>query len=182
MNKIYTHEHDPFYLEIPNFYSNAECDILHYQYMALEPKVIFNATRQCFCREKLDWELAKLIYNEIEHKIPVYLTYGNWYQYRSGMNGLFRHCITSTNQQFHPHMDASYTTPDGVRETRLTWLLYLSTPEAGDTNFHDYEGNVVKTCKAEKGKVVIFSHEMQHSGAPVKGCKVTLRNDIFYAS
>jgi hypothetical protein len=64
--------------------------------------------------------------------------------------------------------------------TRLTLLLYLSSPEQGDTCFHDVNDRVVYRCKPEKGKILLFSHGMQHSGELVKGCKVTLRADIFY--
>lgn len=181
MNKIYTREQRPFLLEIPDFYSDHHCDLLHYQYMSLQPQTINNMARQCLRRSKIDHEFAKLLYNEIEHHIPAHLPYGTGYQYRHSMNAQFTHALTSTGQQFKPHMDGSSRTPSGSKLTRLTFMLYLSTPEQGATQFHDVDGNVVYSCKAVKGKVLLFSHEMQHSGQLVKGCKAIIRNDIFYA-
>jgi predicted 2-oxoglutarate/Fe(II)-dependent dioxygenase YbiX len=181
MNKVYTLETDPFYLEIPNFYTADECDMLHYSFMHLHPQMIDTDTRKCIRREKLDWKLSDLVYKEIEHHLPVLIANGTGYQYRTRMNGIFVHVIYSTGEQFKPHMDGSYTTPNGAMETRMTWLLYLSTPKKGATLFHDKYGKVVHRCEAEKGKVVLFSHKMQHSGELVDGCKATLRNDIFYS-
>lgn len=179
--QIYTLESDPFYVEIPNFYSSAECDILHYSYMGIQPEIINTSERQCLRRLKLDWTFAHLVYSQLEHYIPVRLDNGQGYQYRYGMNGRFAHVLTSTGQQFKSHMDGSYRTPRGEKETRLSWLVYLSTPKKGATCFHNVYGTIVHKCEAEKGKAVIFSHKMQHSGEIVDGCKATLRGDIFYS-
>jgi hypothetical protein len=98
MNKIFTNEPVPFYLEIPGFYTDRECDLIHYQYMTLPTETINNESRQCIRRTKIDHTFADLLYKEIEHHIPSHLAYGTGYQYRSGVNAMFRHCITSTGQ------------------------------------------------------------------------------------
>jgi hypothetical protein len=105
------------------------------------------------------------------------------------------------NDRFEPHFDA--TTMVGQKQkSLLTVLLYLNDGggkefEGGDTLYldsHISSKNQIETLmyKAteniskvtpESGRVVIFEHDLFHSGAPLlSGTKYVLRTDVLFAA
>eukprot|EP00980_Cylindrotheca_fusiformis_P015874 scaffold4637_cov128-Cylindrotheca_fusiformis.AAC.45 len=108
----------------------------------------------------------------------------------------YDHC---DSDRFEPHFDA--TTRVGQQKSLLTVLLYLNDGggrdfQGGDTLYLDGHisskdqienalskaSNSISKVTPMSGKVVIFEHDLFHSGAPlVSGTKYVLRTDVLFA-
>ncbi len=107
------------------------------------------------------------------------------------------------DDRFEAHFDATTFVPDSSgnkrRQSLITVLVYLNDGggkefEGGETLYLDYhnsassmskstrydENNVVKVVP-EIGRIVLFEHDLFHSGAPLKwGTKYIMRTDVLY--
>ena len=105
----------------------------------------------------------------------------------TGINEKIRFCRYQKDQLFSRHQDGVYY-PNSNHESKFTFLLYLndnSCFEAGATEFYTSKMAQfpVKTIVPKKGKLVVFDHQIWHTGARVtKGNKYILRSDIMVQS
>jgi len=101
---------------------------------------------------------------------------------RVAINERMRFLRYNPGEFFKPHMDGAYVAPNGDR-TIVTLQLYLNEgAEGGSTRFFagDDDSNY-KDCVPKKGMVLLFQHDMLHSGEKViKGRKYAMRTDVLY--
>ena len=103
------------------------------------------------------------------------------------LNERIRFCRYQKGQLFSKHQDGVYY-PDSEHESKFTFLLYLNDNKCfddGNTEFYKFKTDdyPTKTIIPEKGKLVIFDHQIWHKGSKVtKGDKYILRSDIIVKS
>ncbi len=98
------------------------------------------------------------------------------------LNEKMRLCRYQEKQMFSIHQDGVYY-PNETQESKYTFLLYLNGAEdfeKGETKFYTSKySSSVKSITPQKGKLIIFSHQIWHEGAAVQnGVKYILRSDI----
>ena len=83
------------------------------------------------------------------------------------------------------HLDRAVPTDDGRHRSLVTVLLYLNDAdnfEGGATLFEDTtEAKRFAAVAPARGRVVLFEHDLWHSGAPVTaGTKLVFRTDVLF--
>eukprot|EP00759_Apiculatamorpha_spiralis_P047323 PhF_6_TR43094/c0_g1_i3/m.65825 len=108
-----------------------------------------------------------------------------------GINPVFKVSRYQTDEEFKPHYDAPYCRSHGLC-TGMTVLIYLSdipASQGGATQFYlpgenagKSMGDLVYECQPQMGKVLVFTQNVLHAGAPVLGTtpKIVLRCDLEY--
>jgi len=125
-----------------------------------------------------DVALAAAIFERVKHTIP------EVFRGRKvvSLNERLRFLRYHPGQKFEPHMDGTYVRPNGER-SMITLQLYLNEGcEGGSTTFLDI--NQVRPVEVvpKIGQVLIFQHDILHSGAEVtQGVKYVMRTDIMYS-
>ena len=81
-------------------------------------------------------------------------------------------CATTRARSSCPHHDGCYMRPDGSEISTLTIQLYLSGGpgqlQGGETCFLDVKEQVQFALQPQPGLVLVFDHQMYHSGNPVQ--------------
>lgn len=92
-----------------------------------------------------------------------------------GLNELFRFYKYEPGQEFKRHKDQSFIRNE-VEASYYTFMIYLNEGyTGGETTFNEH------TIQPKQGTALIFLHELEHEGTPVKtGTKYVLRTDIMY--
>ena len=98
-----------------------------------------------------------------------------------GLNERLRYYRYDAGQNFAPHYDGSFRRNE-QEESLLTFMVYLNEEcEGGTTDFYGKEDALWLSVKPERGKALVFRHELLHGGAPVtSGRKYVLRTDVMY--
>lgn len=101
------------------------------------------------------------------------------------LNSRLRVCRYLPNQYFNKHLDGIHYVSHNI-QSKLTFMIYLNGQEdfkGGNTLFFKNKTDEFpfKSYTPEKGDLIIFDHNLWHSGALVtKGIKYVLRSDIIY--
>ena len=105
-------------------------------------------------------------------------TFGGWHA--TGLCDRFRVYRYETAESFGLHQDGVVTRGD--KESRLTFLVYLSAVEqGGETRFYQPGRRLEFTVQPHPGTALVFEHPRLHEGAPVlRGRKYVLRTDVLY--
>ena len=103
----------------------------------------------------------------------------------SGLNERLRLLRYRPGDQFQSHFDREVPTDDGRHRSLVTVLLYLNDAddfEGGATLYEDTtEAKRFAAVAPARGRVVLFEHDLWHSGAPVTaGTKLVLRTDVLF--
>ena len=143
-------------------------------------------------RQVLDNEdLSKKLFQEIKNYIPEEIKvegiskqeFGIWKL--DSLNSRIRICRYLPNQYFNKHLDGVHFV-SGSKQSKLSFMIYLNGFEdfdGGKTLFFDTkdDNTVIESYTPEKGDLIIFDHNLWHSGDTVlKGEKYILRSDIIY--
>lgn len=136
-----------------------------------------------------DAALALALFERLRPHLPARLERAGVSWRLSGLNPRFRFCRYQRGQAFCVHRDGAYAPTPGCR-SYFTCQVYLSAREAhrgGSTRFYDQHAESGRTClvdvQPERGKAIIFAHDVWHDGAPVeRGVKYVLRTDALYVS
>ena len=102
-----------------------------------------------------------------------------------GLNERLRLLRYRPGDQFQSHFDRAVPTDDGLHRSLVTVLLYLNdanTFEGGATLYEDTtDAKRFAAVAPARGRVVLFEHDLWHSGAPVTaGTKLVLRTDVLF--
>lgn len=121
---------------------------------------------------------SEFIWQRIKYYLPPEPGKG----YATGLNERLRFLRYGPGDYFKAHYDFPYYTPDGNHGTVYTVLVYLNQGYlGGETVFLLDNGKPYYTFKGETGDVLIFEHEVLHSGHMVlEGVKYILRTDVLY--
>ncbi|WP_299715900.1 2OG-Fe(II) oxygenase [uncultured Tenacibaculum sp.] len=161
--------------------SNFKKAITHY------PTSYRNNERQVIDDETYSTSL----FNEIKNYIPNNIKYSGISKKESGewilkaLNSRIRVCRYLPNQYFNKHLDGVHYISDDM-QSKLTFMIYLNGKEdfsGGKTLFFDTKNSIhpFKKYTPEKGDLIIFDHNLWHSGEIVlDGIKYVLRSDIIY--
>lgn len=129
--------------------------------------------------------LAETLYARLASQLPETLEREGARWHLIGLNERFRCCRYAEGQSFTIHRDGPYAPGPGQRSW-LTVMLYLNDAqefEGGRTIFYaDRSGDeVLVAVPPEQGDLVVFSHDLWHSGQAVtSGRKYVLRTDVLY--
>lgn len=139
----------------------------------------YYAQRECHRFQKNDSTMAQRLFRRLQHTslLSVLPQFGGppimcnpnlrLYKYTKGMS-------------FGKHIDGSHTV-EGLGQTRLTILIYLSSCQGGETSF---EHGI--SFSPQEGAMLLHVHGddcLEHEGKPVKGgIKYILRTDLVYSS
>jgi predicted 2-oxoglutarate/Fe(II)-dependent dioxygenase YbiX len=98
------------------------------------------------------------------------------------MLGRLRFLKYSSGQEFKPHFDGSYVRDNGER-SYWTLMLYLNEGcEGGSTAFLSTHTDEKVEVTPRVGRVLIFQHDLYHSGEPVvSGWKYAMRTDVMFS-
>jgi len=146
-----------------------------------------NNERQVVNNKNLSLELFQEIKNYIPNKIEITgiskEEFGKWQL--DSLNSRIRICRYLPNQYFNKHLDGVYFASEN-KQSKLTFMIYLN-------GFEDFDGGrtlffnsktddtIIGSYKPEKGDLIIFDHNLWHSGETVlAGEKYILRSDIIY--
>ena len=82
---------------------------------------------------------------------------------------------------FRPHCDLTYTDKQG-HESMVTVQIYLNEEfEGGETTFYDCEEKAAYVHKPERGDILLFDQDIEHSGDDViSGIKYSMRTELMY--
>jgi len=104
----------------------------------------------------------------------------------SGVDSQLRFYRYVPGQKFNRHKDGSVTNANG-ETSKLSYLIYLNTPDGGETVFREYKtvnGEREKwtlNVKPVAGNALLFRHHRWHEGTPVNtGEKYVIRTDVFF--
>lgn len=129
------------------------------------------------------FEKSAEIWDRIKHLIPE-----QWKGRKVlGLNERLRFLRYDPGQEFKPHFDGSYARDNG-EISYLTVQLYLNEGfKGGATTFLENHGrcdfgdNDVD-CVPKIGRVLVFQHDILHSGSKLKkGRKYCLRTDVMFS-
>jgi prolyl 4-hydroxylase len=122
-------------------------------------------------------EFAQALWKRVKWFIPENLFPG-WEVV--GLNERLRFLKYNKGDEFKPHSDGSYTSPEG-NVSKLTLLLYLNTDyDNGYTNFLNEQGEWVPIVP-EVGMVAIQDQVLIHCVPPIKnGIKYAIRTEVMY--
>lgn len=101
------------------------------------------------------------------------------------LNDRIRICRYLPDQYFNKHLDGIYYKSQAVH-SKLTFMVYLNDSSefsGGRTLFFNSkeDDEIIESYEASKGDLIIFDHNLWHSGEPViAGEKYILRSDILY--
>lgn len=137
-----------------------------------------NNERVLFSDVALAQELQERLFEQ--HAVP--LIFEDHKYVKTG--AFFRLYKYVPGQFFKPHRDGSFEDVDGS-ESEITVLFYLNDTDGGETILmpHGKQQDWSHIRIAPKaGDVLMFEHNVLHSGEPVhSGEKYVLRTDLFYA-
>ncbi len=146
-----------------------------------------NNERQVTDNEQLSTQLFAEIKNYIPKVIEVEgisdAERGTWQL--AHLNSRIRICRYLPEQYFHKHLDGIHFVAED-EQSKLTFMIYLNGYEefaGGKTLFFNSkeDDTVIGVYKPEKGDLIIFDHNLWHSGELVtSGEKYILRSDIIY--
>lgn len=129
--------------------------------------------------ESLSSTLYSLLMNELKaNDFDVLVT-------SESLNTRVRYCKYQSSQEFKIHRDGVFY-KDADTFSQMTFLLYLNESDeyqGGDTRFYSEhsEASKVLSIKGDKGDVLLFDHDLWHSGSVVEsGDKYILRSDILF--
>lgn len=171
----------PEILEIPGFLSPAECTafIAKSEAMGYEMAKVNAGSSQRIVRnirnnERIlhnDQGLADSLWAQLKEHVPSQIGLSE----AIGLNELFRFYKYQVGQKFRRHRDESYQRNDSDF-SYYTFMVYLNDGfEGGTTTFQNL------TVKPEKGKALVFLHQLEHEGSEVtSGIKYVLRSDVMY--
>lgn len=110
-----------------------------------------------------------------------------------GVNERFRFYRYTAGQRFNWHYDGWYETPDGLRRSFVTFMVYLNDGcQGGETRIvvHglsaaerllDGVEEPIIDVVPRTGMALLFLHQLRHTGAEVTdGVKIVLRSDVMY--
>lgn len=141
---------------------------------------------------KEDESLATFLFKEIKNYVPSKLKIDGISQLEQGewelrsLNTHIRICRYLPEQYFHKHLDGVYYESIDV-QSKLTFMIYLNGTEeyeGGRTLFFSskVEDIIIGEYIPRKGDLIIFDHNLWHSGEEVSsGEKYILRSDILYS-
>lgn len=136
-------------------------------------------------------EFSESLFNEIKNYIPDTITTSGISKKEKGtwrlasLNSRIRICRYLSNQYFNKHLDGIHYVDENT-QSKLTFMIYLNGSKdfsGGKTLFFDAKNSSApfKTYTPEKGDLIIFDHNLWHSGEIVSnGTKYVLRSDIIY--
>ncbi len=98
----------------------------------------------------------------------------------SAFNTRFRYYRYTGTEAFAPHHDGAVRIND--RTSKLTFMVYLTdVARGGETRFYADGMQVRFAVRPERGKALVFVHEIMHEGvAAEEGTKYVLRTDVMY--
>jgi len=143
-------------------------------------------------RQILDSEALSIqLFEEIKKYIPAEISiegiskeeHGTWQL--DSLNPRIRICRYLPNQYFNKHLDGIHYASE-IKQSKLTFMIYLNGNEefeGGRTLFFNSmkDDTVISSYTPEKGDLIIFDHNLWHSGEQViTGEKYILRSDIMY--
>lgn len=147
-----------------------------------------NNERHVFDNNNLSKQLFQLIKNHIPNEIEIegisLEESGKWKL--DCLNSRIRICRYLPNQYFNKHLDGVHFVSE-LKQSKLTFMVYLNGSEefeGGRTLFFNSknEGEIIGSYCPQKGDLIIFDHNLWHSGETVlKGEKYILRSDIIYS-
>ena len=126
-------------------------------------------------------EKAADIWNRVKVHVPPVWNEGGVQWRVVGLNERLRFLRYSPGDYFSPHCDGCYVRQNGERSF-ITLQLYLNEEfEGGATTFLDSSSDQCVGVQPKTGNVLIFQHDIYHSGAKVtSGRKYAVRTDIMY--
>ena len=168
---------------IPNFWDKQQCD----DYISRSEDIGYKAAaiNTGMGRQRVvesvrnnkrvmykDFELAENIWNDLSSLAPQKI--GN--SIAIGLNEMFRFYRYKPGEEFKKHRDQSFVR-NNEEASYYTFMIYLNDNfEGGETTFND------RIVRPVTGMALIFLHDLEHSGSPVKrGVKYVLRTDIMYS-
>jgi len=125
-----------------------------------------------------DTALAGRIFARVKHTLPKRFKNHTLVS----LNERLRFLRYTPGQKFEPHMDGAYARDNGEM-SQLTLQLYLNEGcEGGTTRFLHWEDETRHVDVVPRtGMVIVFQHDILHSGAEVtSGVKYVMRTDIMY--
>jgi hypothetical protein len=127
------------------------------------------------------FEQAEEIWKRVKEHVPSSLDYYGDQWEAVGLNERLRFLRYNPGDFFSPHCDGCYQRSHGERSF-ITLQLYLNEGfEGGATAFLDRMSDAVYPLEPKTGNVLIFQHDIYHSGAEVtKGIKYAVRTDVMY--
>ena len=141
---------------------------------------------------KDDIAFSELLFEEIRKHIPSVIEINGISDVEHGiwtlkcLNERIRICRYNEGQYFNKHLDGVHYRSRSV-QSKLTFMIYLNGGnqefEGGRTLFFSSkeEDDVIGYYEPSKGDLIIFDHNLWHSGEEVKGGeKYILRSDILY--
>ncbi len=146
-----------------------------------------NNERQVIDTEEFSNQLFQEIKNYIPKEIEIQgiskQEFGKWKL--DSLNSRIRICRYLPNQYFNKHLDGVHFVSE-TKQSKLTFMIYLNGCEdfdGGRTLFFNskQDDTIIESYKPEKGDLIIFDHNLWHSGEEVlNGEKYILRSDIIY--
>ena len=126
-------------------------------------------------------EQAAEIWKRVKEHVPAFWTCFDEQWNAVGLNERLRFLRYNPGDFFSPHCDGCYQRSNGERSF-ITLQLYLNEGfEGGATTFLDRHSSAVFEVQPKTGQVLIFQHDIYHSGAKVsEGVKYAVRTDIMY--
>lgn len=138
-----------------------------------------------------DEDFSNRLFSEIKNHIPTTIEVEGIAEVEQGawmidyLNPRIRICRYLPGQYFHKHLDGVHFVSES-QQSKLTFMIYLNGSEdftGGKTLFFNSkkDDTIIGSYEAKKGDLIIFDHNLWHSGAVVlKGEKYILRSDIIY--
>jgi prolyl 4-hydroxylase len=118
---------------------------------------------------------TQTLWNRIQHHVP---TQWNTDEEVIGLNERLRILKYLPGDEFKPHVDGNYISPEG-QLSRLTLLVYLNEGyEGGFTHYYTHDGLWIG-IPPQSGMVVLQDQNLYHTVPPLeKGCKYAIRTDV----
>ena len=132
-----------------------------------------------------DTGISEQLWERISPLIPKGIL-GNNYSLPTGLNERLRFLRYDAGDFFALHNDGAFTYPEDHPKAGLksyvTFQLYLNDGfEGGATRIYSDDRSEFHDVVPEVGSVLLFQHEMFHSGEPVRqGRKYTVRTDMMF--
>jgi predicted 2-oxoglutarate/Fe(II)-dependent dioxygenase YbiX len=126
-------------------------------------------------------EQAAEIWNRVKDYVPAVWNHRGTIWEVVGLNERLRYLRYNPGDFFAPHFDGCYERGNGERSF-ITLQLYLNEGfDGGDTTFIDMNTDTVIGVTPKTGSVLIFQHDIYHSGAQVTGGrKYAMRTDVMF--
>jgi len=189
MSSLKTQQEDPFVILLDNVFSDEYCQNLidisettgngfEYIYkngVEKDPSDIYRSNKRNLIFNK---ELTDEIYLKIKSYLPKTFNGNNII----GMNSRLSCLKYLPGEHFIAHYDGPFMDPETKNTTCITVQIYLNDTNGGTTRFYDeYDETIFIDILPKCGQVLIFEHDLKHSGMPVySGMKYCIRGDILY--